>query len=640
MKNLTQLLAMAILVSMSSCEEDKTKDTGKEMGNLYVSISKPQPGDEISIRYSKNDSVMPDAMVNYLVGTEFYPEDIALKDSAEAWYGKIKIPDTVQAIAFNFKKKDIYESNDRKGYVMPLYAETGGELIGSSAARGYYLVHHADKYNVKVEIDSALAMLERDFEKNSDLESDYESGYSEALLKADRKKGLSYIDKQIENYSGKDTLTTTDINSIYRLYEIKGATKKSDSVKSIALENYPKSDVAQMDLLMKVVQSKDLDEKINGYEKFKKLGIKNENYRNVMLRYIATAYSEDKDWENFEKYAAQIEDPSSKAGVYNSVAWDLVQKKENLYFAEEISKKSLDLLDKESVMEHKPKWYSKKQFQNSLEFSRTMFADTYALIKYKQGNLEKAIEFQEKAVSEKSGSDTNTTYVKFLTEDEQYEKAIQVAEEFITDNRGSAEMEDYFQTAYKKVNPEENFENHMSSLKEEALANQREELKERMLNEEAPSFKLQDLQGNEIALAELRGKTVILDFWATWCGPCKQSFPGMQKAVEKYQANENVEFYFVNTWENGDNRKSDVSEFIEENNYTFHVLMDDPVAEGSREFSVVSDYGINGIPTKIIIGPEGKINFKSVGYDGNNEKLLQEIGLMIELSQENEKPKA
>lgn len=201
-------------------------------------------------------------------------------------------------------------------------------------------------------------------------------------------------------------------------------------------------------------------------------------------------------------------------------------------------------------------------------------------------------------------------------------------------------MTDYLKTAYAENDNSEEFETYLARLEQKATTKAREDLKKNMLSEKAEDFELTDLEGNTVKLSDMRGKTVILDFWATWCGPCKQSFPGMQKAVEEYSDNEDVEFLFVNTWENGDSRKRDVSEFIEENDYSFHVLMDEPVAEGSREFTTTSNFGINGIPTKIIVGPEGKVNFKKVGYSGNNEKMLKEIGLMIELTQENGKPEA
>lgn len=146
-----------------------------------------------------------------------------------------------------------------------------------------------------------------------------------------------------------------------------------------------------------------------------------------------------------------------------------------------------------------------------------------------------------------------------------------------------------------------------------------------MLNEAAPKFSLKDMEGNTVSLEGLKGKVVIVDFWATWCGPCIASMPAMKKAQEKLTARGDVAFLFVDTWENVDNKLQNASDFMKKNNYPFHVLMDD-------ESKVVADFKVSGIPTKFIIDKAGNIRFKSVGWGGNDEALIDEIDTMVELS--------
>ncbi|MEH0008130.1 MAG: TlpA disulfide reductase family protein, partial [Flavobacteriales bacterium] len=128
-------------------------------------------------------------------------------------------------------------------------------------------------------------------------------------------------------------------------------------------------------------------------------------------------------------------------------------------------------------------------------------------------------------------------------------------------------------------------------------------------------------------------KVVVLDFWATWCHYCIASFPAMQKAVDKYKNDDTVEFLFVNTLEHARNpeaRKKRILDFAAHNPYTFHIVMDEKATGG---FQVADAYGVNGIPAKFIIGPEGHIKFIKSGYDGYESALLREIAAMVALAQ-------
>jgi thiol-disulfide isomerase/thioredoxin len=137
----------------------------------------------------------------------------------------------------------------------------------------------------------------------------------------------------------------------------------------------------------------------------------------------------------------------------------------------------------------------------------------------------------------------------------------------------------------------------------------------------APDFALKDLSGKEVRLSDLRGKTVILDFWATWCGPCIMSFPGMKKAMEKFKDREDVAFVYINTFERvpEENTNSYVDNFVKRRGFEFlQTVMD----VGNQ---VAFLYGVESIPTKFFIDKEGKFLHVSRGFAGSDEAVVEEI---------------
>lgn len=124
---------------------------------------------------------------------------------------------------------------------------------------------------------------------------------------------------------------------------------------------------------------------------------------------------------------------------------------------------------------------------------------------------------------------------------------------------------------------------------------------------DAPDFTLTDQYGNTHTLSEYRGKTVFLNFWATWCGPCKMEMPDIQALFEEY--GENSEDLIVlgvanpKTEENpgnADESQEDVEAFLEENGYTYPVAMD-------TTGEIFQTYGISAFPTTFMITEEGKV---------------------------------
>ena len=131
------------------------------------------------------------------------------------------------------------------------------------------------------------------------------------------------------------------------------------------------------------------------------------------------------------------------------------------------------------------------------------------------------------------------------------------------------------------------------------------------VEEPSPDWTLEDADGKMVSLADLRGNILILDFWATWCGPCRLSMPVINEFVNKNNL-ENVKVFSVNVWEKG---KQLPTEFMDKNNYKMTLLF------GNDD--LVSAYEIKGIPYLCVIDKEGNIRFKETGYSESlQEKLV------------------
>lgn len=274
---------------------------------------------------------------------------------------------------------------------------------------------------------------------------------------------------------------------------------------------------------------------------------------------------------------------------------------------------------------------SQNQKEKHLDRWIRMTADTHALILFKQGDLKQALKYQKEAVGDGKNNAYNERYLEILLADEQYEKAVTEAAGLIEINSAGAKIKDFYKEAYiNSKGSSSGLEESMAKLKKKAYGKALKDLRNEMLNEEAPDFRLVDMDGNEIILSSLKGKTVILDFWATWCIRCIDAFSGMQIAVDKYKDDPDVVFLFVNTFENGKDIYAAMKKLLEKNNYSFQVVIDRETEDDNR-YKTAKDFRISGLPTKIIIGPDGKIRFKKTGEMGDDEKMVQDLEIMVDL---------
>ncbi len=126
----------------------------------------------------------------------------------------------------------------------------------------------------------------------------------------------------------------------------------------------------------------------------------------------------------------------------------------------------------------------------------------------------------------------------------------------------------------------------------------------------APDFEVLDHDGNTVKLSDFRGKPVVLNFWATWCPPCKAELSDFDEAATTY--GDKVTFLMVNLTDGGRDTVSSVKAFVSANGYTFPVYFD-------TQYSAANAYRVSSIPTTYFINAAGEIVSHKVGMVSASE---------------------
>lgn len=116
-------------------------------------------------------------------------------------------------------------------------------------------------------------------------------------------------------------------------------------------------------------------------------------------------------------------------------------------------------------------------------------------------------------------------------------------------------------------------------------------------------WKFLNLEGEEVSMSAYAGKVLLLNRWATWCGPCRAEMPSLQALYEELEQDERIAFAFVSNED-----VEIVRKFATENGYTF------PLYAGAEEDVAPEDYATNSIPYTVILSPEGEVVFKHRGW--------------------------
>ncbi|HMR91385.1 MAG TPA: TlpA disulfide reductase family protein [Chitinophagaceae bacterium] len=613
---------------------------------LTYTPENPKAGDLITIVYEPGSDLagllaIPDA-VAYQMGGKQMATDIELKRSNRKLTGTVQTDTSANFLYFSFSSDGKFDNNYNRGYYIMLNGDDGKLKKGSYVSKSLYHQYYGSQAGVEKDNKLAIESYEKEFELYPESRKSSLVSYLRLYGTENKDAAAAKTQAEIENLLKAGLNEETDYSTLENLYNaVAKLPQQAKLISNLKKEKFPDGKwkiseavnafYSEQDMQKKEAAYNDIIKNINEKPDWKYLEAGIPGYTYSLL----SAYLKNKKWDELKALAGKIDiaDKNQLASMYNSLAWQIQKDSAaDLQLAEQLSWVAIEnakknLKDPNAV---KPDSYTAKQWEKSKKSTYGMFADTYAMVQYKLGNYKKGLPYAKESAltyGEAKDADRNTTYALLAEKALSPSKYKSQLESFVKEGKSSPEVKEILSRTYAKGKKSAaGFDDYYAALEKEGYNKMLAELKKKMINEPAPAFALYNLEGKKTELSQLKGKVVVVDFWATWCGPCIASFPGMQKTQDKYKDDQNVKFLFVNTWENNiEDETKNAKDFVDKNKYTFDVLMD-------IDDKVITQYKVDGIPTKFIIDKEGNIRFKSVGFGGSDEKLVQELSAMIEMA--------